>query len=58
MRMLKLIARGFFAIAFVAVSMHAGSAQTPAIDCTQEPNLHLVGVEVWRISQPRLLGRS
>jgi hypothetical protein len=39
MRVLALTARGFLAITFVAVSMHAGSAQTPALDCTQDANL-------------------
>ena len=39
MGMLKLIARGSFAITLVAFSMDAANAQIPAIDCTQNPNL-------------------
>jgi TPR repeat protein len=58
MRVLALAARGFFAITFVAVSMHAGRAQTPAIDCTQEPNLPAdetsIAISLQALSSPKI----
>jgi hypothetical protein len=58
MGVLALTARGFLAITFVAVSMHAGSAQTPALDCTQDANLPLdetsIAISLQGPSSPRI----